>query len=73
MKHLSGSLDHPGCLCRPLFPVDRNAPYNDLHKDQGVEESGPCQALINGTIRFSFPQIALEQLRLSIFNSRNPL
>ena len=73
MKHLSGSLNHPGCHGRPLFLVERNAPYHDLYQDQDVEESGPRQALINDVIRFSFSQIAFEQFRLSFFDPRNPL
>jgi hypothetical protein len=72
MKRLSSLLDHPGCHCPPLFLVERNAPYNDLRQDQDIEESGPRQTRVRGLTWFPFFRIAFEQLRLSLFDPRNP-
>ena len=70
MKHLWGAFNQPSCHGRPFFSVDWNAPCNNLHQDQDMEEPGAGQSLMNGVSRCSFSQIAFEQLRLSLFNSR---
>ena len=72
-KRLNGLLDHTGRDYPPRLLVDWDPPDNDLGQDQNIEESGPRQARINGLIWFPFSRIAFEQLRLSLFDSRNPL
>src|SRR5690349_13458400 len=68
-KHPGGSLDHLGRDRRPLFLVERDAPYDDLDQDQNMEKPCPPQARLKRWIGFSFAHIAFQQLRLGLFNA----